>query len=119
MAATINRSSAGQAVRSATCAVQIGKYKDLRVNVNGRPLGGVTGSGASGFGSDENAAVNFAVAQAIAQGAITGVSNAVAQAIRRSNSNVDGAEGSLKVQEVETLLGGWAARSRRPSETSK
>ena len=87
--------------------VSIGKYKDdLRVNVNGRPLGGVTGSGAVGFGSDENAAVNYAAAQAIAQGAVQGVSDAVAKALR-SSTDIDAAlKEALKVQDIEVLMGG-------------
>ncbi|WP_326523956.1 hypothetical protein [Sphingomonas sp.] len=114
VAATINQIVGQLGGAIGDFSVQIGKYKDdLRVNVNGRPLGGVTGSGASGFGSDENAAVNFAVAQAIAQGAISGVSDAVAKAIR-SNPNVDGAlKEALKVQEVEALLGGIAGAAEK------
>jgi hypothetical protein len=92
-------------------SVQIGQYKDdLRVNVNGRPLGGVKGSGATGFGQDQNAAINFAAAQAIAQGAVQGVSDAVAKALR-SSSNVESAlKEALKVQEIELLLGGIGAQ---------
>lgn len=88
-------------------SVQIGKYKDdLRVNVNGRPLGGVKGSNAVGFGDDENAAVSYAAAQAIAQGAIQGVSDKVAAALR-SSTNIDQAlKEALSVQQLELTIGG-------------
>lgn len=107
VSATINQIVAQLGGTIGDFNVQIGKYKDdLRVNVNGKALGGVTGSGASGFGTDENAAVNFAAAQAIAQGAIAGVSDAVAKALR-SSPDVDAAlKEALKVQQVETLIGG-------------
>lgn len=91
--------------------VSIGTYKgDLRVNTNGRALGGVKNSGATGFGEDQNAAVNFAIAQAVGQGAIQGVSDAVAKALR-SSTDVDKAlKEALKVQELEVTIGGIGAQ---------
>lgn len=92
-------------------SVQIGKYKDdLRVNVNGKPLGGVTGSGASSFGDDQNAAVSFAAAQAIAQGAIQGVSAAVAKALKSSTDVEKALKEALKVQDLELTIGGIGAQ---------
>ena len=92
-------------------SVQIGKYKDdLRVNVNGKALGGKKGSGATGFGDDENAAINFAVGQAIAQGAVTGVSAAVAKALQSSTDVEKSLKEALKVQDLELTIGGLGAQ---------
>ncbi|WP_425230199.1 hypothetical protein [Sphingomonas sp.] len=87
--------------------VAIGTYKDdLRVNVNGKALGGVKNSGALSFGSDENAAINAAAGLAIGQGAIAGVSAAVGQALRSSPDVSKALTEALKVQDLETSLGG-------------
>jgi len=87
--------------------VQIGKYKDdLRVNQNGKALGGVKGSGATSFGDDEAAATSYAISLAIAQGAVKGLSPAIQKALA-SNTDVDKALAeALKVKQVETLIGG-------------
>ena len=90
--------------------VSIGKYKDdLRVNTGGKALGGVKGSGATGFGDDENAAVSFAVGQALAQGAVTGVSAAVAKALASSTDVEKALKEALKVQDIELMMGGIGA----------
>jgi murein DD-endopeptidase MepM/ murein hydrolase activator NlpD len=91
--------------------VSIGKYKDdLRVNVNGKALGGVKNSGATSFGDDENAAVNFAAAQAIGQGAIQGVSAAVTKALQSSPDIDKALKEALKVQSLEQTIGGIGAQ---------
>lgn len=88
-------------------SVSIGKYKDdLRVNVNGKALGGVKNSGAVGFGDDEQAAESYAIAQAIAQGAVQGLSPAVAKALQSSTDIDKAVAEAVKVQNLESTLGG-------------
>ncbi|WP_242095501.1 hypothetical protein [Sphingomonas sp. CROZ-RG-20F-R02-07] len=91
-------------------AVEIGKYKDdLRVNVNGKALGGVKGSGAVGFGDDETAAVSYAISQAIAQGAVQGLDQAVQRALGSSTDTQKALSEALGVKNLEILLGGVQA----------
>lgn len=91
-------------------SVSIGKYKDnFRVNVGGKPLGGVTGSGATDFGKDQNAAVGFAISLAIQQGAVKGLSTAVQKAIGSSPDIEKALREATRVQQLELLIGGLGA----------
>lgn len=57
--------------------VQIGTYKgEFRVNDHGGAVGGVKGSGAVGFGTDQEAAIAFAIGAALQDGVISGISDA-------------------------------------------
>lgn len=92
-------------------SVSIGKYKDdLRVNENGRPLGGVTGSGAVGFGDDQQAAVSYAISRAIAQGAVQGLSSAVTKALQSSTDVNKALQEALNVADLEKVIGGIGAQ---------
>lgn len=114
VAAGINRIAEQLGGEVGSFNVSIGKYKnDLRVNENGKALGGVKGSGAFGFGDDEGAAVAKAISLAIAQGGVQGLSSAVAKALQ-SSSNIDKAlKEALKVAEIETLIDGVGGQLRR------
>lgn len=69
--------------------VSIGTYKDdLRVNENGKALGGVKNSGALSFGEDTAAAVSAAIELAIKQGAIKGLSAGISEALRNGSATV-------------------------------
>ena len=91
----------------ATPNISVGlKNGKVHVNAVGGQIG-KKGSGDIGFGKDgEAAAATYAIQQAIAQGAVVGLSDAVQQALR-SNSDVDkGLQEAIKVQNLETALGG-------------
>lgn len=57
-----------------------------------------------GFGTDESAAIAFAIANAIADGAIKGISPAVAKALGSSPDIEKAVAEALKVRELEALL---------------
>lgn len=62
--------------------------------------------GAKEFDDDQEGAIAYAMQLAISQGAVIGLSTAVEKALK-SNTNLEAAlTEALKVQEVETLLGG-------------
>tara|TARA_R110000868_G_scaffold230335_8_gene483499 strand:+ start:803 stop:3607 length:2805 start_codon:yes stop_codon:yes gene_type:complete len=95
--------------------VSIGMYKDdYRVDTtgSGRTKGYTSSNsknearGLFNFKDDAQGAVAFALADAVSDGAINGLSAAVTKALT-SDSDVEAAlKEALKVQEVETLLGG-------------
>ncbi|TPG13169.1 hypothetical protein [Sphingomonas oligophenolica] len=59
---------------SGSTDVKIGTYKgEFRVNDHGGAVGGVKGSGAVGFGTDEAAAIKFAIKAALDDGVISGI----------------------------------------------
>lgn len=72
--------------------VQIGVYKDmLRVNTTGGAIGGVKGSGALTFQTEE-AAIAYAISDALKDGVLSGISNA-SLAILRSGQDLEKAIG--------------------------
>lgn len=90
-------------------AVSIGiRDKQFRVDPTGQ---GQTKKkkGAIDFDEDQAAAVAFAIADAIRDGAITGLSAAVQKALQSSTDIDKALREALKVDEVETLLGGIGA----------
>lgn len=90
-------------------AVSIGiRDKQFRVDPTGQ---GQTKKkkGAVDFDEDQAAAVAFAIADAIKDGAITGLSAAVQRALQSSTDIDKALREALKVDEVETLLGGIGA----------
>ncbi|HEX4738742.1 MAG TPA: D-alanyl-D-alanine carboxypeptidase family protein [Allosphingosinicella sp.] len=63
------------------------------------------GGGATGFGGDEQAAVQFAIQQAIAQGAVKGLDAAVQKALASSTDLQQSLKEAVDVQGVEDLQG--------------
>jgi hypothetical protein len=95
-------------------SVQIGSYKNsLRVNENGKALGGVSGSGAYDFGDDQDAAVAKAIQLAIGQGAVKGLDEAVRKALTSSTDINAALQEALKVQQVELLIGGLGSTLKK------
>ncbi len=72
-----------------------------------------TGKGLYGFKDDAEGAVAFAIADAIADGAIEGISASVAKALQSSDDLNEAITEALKVQEVETLMGGVGAELQK------
>ena len=68
--------------------------------------------GATEFDDDQAGAIAYAMQLAISQGAITGLSAAVQKAITSSTDLDQALAEALKVQEVETLVGGIGATLR-------
>ncbi len=98
--------------------VSIGTYKDkVRVSGSGK-TGKLKGGDVVDFGKDgQEAGVAYAIQNAIADGGIQGLSAAVQRALG-STSNLDKAvKEALKVQEVETALGGIGAIMAREFRT--
>lgn len=98
--------------------VSIGTYKGkYRVDTGGR-TGKLNFKGDTrnlhDFGKDGEAeALAFAIRDAVADGGVTGLSSAVQQALK-SNTDIDKAvKEALKVQEVETAIGGIGAALTR------
>jgi hypothetical protein len=91
--------------------VSIGVREDqFRVDTTG---GGRTKKGKVGvydFDKDQEAAITFAIMDAIKDGAVKGLSAAVQKAIGSNDDLNKALEEALKVQEVETLLGGFGAQ---------
>lgn len=85
------------------------KGGDPVVNARGGTIG-AKGSGDTGFGRDENAAVSYAIQQAIAGGAITGLSDRVAKAIKSSTDIDKALKEALSVQNLELSMGGLSAQ---------
>lgn len=84
--------------------VSIGTYKDdYRVNENGRALGGVKGSGATGFDNPE-AATEYAILLAIKQGAVKGIREGAARLLRAGQDLDAQLAKALKFQNVFTEL---------------
>lgn len=80
------------------------RHGDWRVRTGSGSL--KIAKGAKEFDDDQDGAIAYAMQLAIAQGAVVGLSTAVEKALK-SNTNLDAAlTEALKVQEVETLLGG-------------
>jgi uncharacterized protein (TIGR02594 family) len=72
------------------------------------------GGGTMNFGDDQGAAVAAAIADAIADGALANLSAAVQRAVRKYGADLDrGLREALKVQEVETLIGGLGDQLQR------
>ncbi|SER09403.1 hypothetical protein [Sphingobium sp. YR768] len=65
--------------------------------------------GAKEFDDDQAGAIAYAIQLAVSQGAVTGLSAAVEKALKSSDDLEDALAEALKVQEVETLLGGITA----------
>lgn len=65
--------------------------------------------GATEFDDDQAGAIAYAMQLAISQGAVTGLSAAVSKALNSSSDLDTALTEALKVQEVETLLGGISA----------
>ncbi len=83
------------------------RHGDWRVRTGAGSL--KVAKGAKEFDDDQAGAIAYGMQLAITQGAVTGLSDALQQAIR-SNSDINKALAeALKVQEVETLLGGVGA----------
>jgi hypothetical protein len=87
-------------------SVSIGqRNKNFRVDPSGRGAT-KTSRGARDFGTDEGAAISFAIQDAIADGAVKGLSQKVQLALK-SNENIDTAlREALKVQAIEDMLAG-------------
>ena len=80
--------------------VQIGTYKgELRVNDHGGAIGGVKGSGAISFTSEQDA-ISYAIADALKDGVLTGISEA-ARRIIASGQDLDKA--ITKALAIETI----------------
>ncbi len=98
-------------------SVAIGMRKDeFRVSASGN-VGNTTakktGSDIIYKGKDEAAAIQAAIANAIQDGAVKGLSAAVQKALQ-SSSNIDQAiQEAMKVQDVETAIGGIGAALRK------
>ncbi|PZQ20461.1 MAG: hypothetical protein DI569_15450 [Sphingopyxis macrogoltabida] len=65
--------------------------------------------GATEFDDDQAGAIAYAIQLAVSQGAVTGLSAAVEKALKSSTDLDDALEEALKVQEIETLMGGLGA----------
>lgn len=95
-------------------SVSIGKEGDrFRVDTAGKGRTDKRQSGVLAFDTDEAAALSAAIADAIKDGAVQGLSTAVQQALQ-SSTDIDAAlRDAVKVQNVEDLLGGFAASAGR------
>ncbi|HCB75400.1 MAG TPA: hypothetical protein DEP91_04385 [Sphingomonas bacterium] len=84
--------------------VRIGTYKDMiRVNTTGKAIGGVKGSGAITFATEEEA-IRFAISDALKDGVLSGISDA-SLAILRSGQNLEQAiEKASLIESVPKML---------------
>lgn len=84
--------------------VRIGTYKDMiRVNTSGKAIGGVKGSGAITFATEEEA-IRFAISDALKDGVLSGISDA-SLAILRSGQNLEQAiEKASLIESVPKML---------------
>lgn len=73
--------------------------------------------GAKEFDDDQEGAIAYAMQLAISQGAVTGLSAAVAKALNSSTDLDEALTEALKVQEIETLLGGITAEMTNQFKT--